>query len=57
MEGLGWSTSVVMQEHQQNLMNLGFMIAALLATCRVPKDPVSPIPVGGYIMACVALYE
>jgi hypothetical protein len=53
----GWSTSVVMQEHQLNLMILGYMIAAELATCHVPEDPASPILVGGYVMASAAFYE
>jgi hypothetical protein len=57
MVGLGWSMSVVMQEHLQNLMSLGYMIAAKLATCRVPEDPTSHVPTGGYVVACTAFYE
>jgi hypothetical protein len=33
------------------------MTVVELATCRVPEDPVSPIPAGGYVVACMALYE
>jgi hypothetical protein len=57
MAGLGWSTSVVTQEHLQNLVSLGYMIAAELATCRVPKDLTSHVPVGGYVMECTVFYE
>jgi hypothetical protein len=32
------------------------MTAVELATC-VPKDPASPVPTGGYMVARVALYE
>jgi hypothetical protein len=28
-----------------------------LATYRVPEDPASPAPVGGYVVACTAFYE
>jgi hypothetical protein len=28
-----------------------------LATCRVPEDPASPAPVGGYVVVCAAFYE
>jgi hypothetical protein len=53
----GWTASVVMQEHLQNLVSQGYMIAAELATCRVPEDPASPALAGGCVMACVAFYE
>jgi hypothetical protein len=53
----GWTASVVTQEHLQNLVSQGYMIAAELATCRVPEDPASPALAGGYVMACVAFYE
>jgi hypothetical protein len=33
------------------------MTAAELATCRVSKDPTSPVLAGGYIVACMAFYE
>jgi hypothetical protein len=46
-----------MQEHLQNLMSQGYMTAAELATCRVPEDPASPAPVGGYVVMCTVFYE
>jgi hypothetical protein len=49
--------SMVTQEHLQNLMSLGYMIVAQLATCHVPKDHASPVPVRGYVVACAAFYE
>jgi hypothetical protein len=52
-----WPTSKVTQDHLQNLISQGYMIAARLATCHVPEDPVSPALVGGYSMACTAFYE
>jgi hypothetical protein len=33
------------------------MIAAEPATYHVPEDPGSPVPVGGYVVACVTFYE
>jgi hypothetical protein len=57
MVGLGLSASVVMQQHLQNLVSLGYRTTAELATYRVPKDPTSPVPVGGYIMANLAFFE
>jgi hypothetical protein len=57
MAGLGWSASVVMQEQLQNLVRLGYMTVAKLATCCVPEDPASPILAGGYVVECVAFYE
>jgi hypothetical protein len=36
-----------MQEHLQNLVSQGYMTVALLATNRVPMDPMSPSPGGG----------
>jgi hypothetical protein len=41
----------------QNLVIQGYMIAAELATYRVPEDHVSPAAAGGYIVAYVAFYE
>jgi hypothetical protein len=38
-------------------MSLGYMIVVELATYRVPKDPASPAPVGGYVVACTAFYD
>jgi hypothetical protein len=57
MAELGWPALEVTQEHLQNLVSQGDMIAVKLATCRVPTDPASLPPVGGYIVACVAFYE
>jgi hypothetical protein len=33
------------------------MTTAEFATYRVPKDPTSPAPVGGYVVACMTFYE
>jgi hypothetical protein len=52
-----WSMSEVASEHLQNLVGQGYMTAVEFATCRVPEDPASPAPVGGYIVACVVFYE
>jgi hypothetical protein len=32
-------------------------MAAELMTCRVPEGPASPVPMGGYIVACAAFYK
>jgi hypothetical protein len=52
-----WPASETTQEHLQHLINQGYMTATELATCRVPTDPASSAPVGGYVVACVAFYE
>jgi hypothetical protein len=52
-----WPTPVMTQEHLQNLVSQGCMTIVDQATCRVPADPVSPIPVGGYVVACLMFYE
>jgi hypothetical protein len=57
MAELGWSTLVVTQEHPQNPVSRGYMIAAELATCPMPEDPASLAPVGGYVMACAMFYK
>jgi hypothetical protein len=57
MTELSWPMSKVTQEHLQNLMSQGYMTAVELATCRMPKDPVSPAPVGRYVVVCTAFYE
>jgi hypothetical protein len=57
MAELGWPPLEVMQEHLQNLVSYGYMNAVELATCRVPKDPASPSPTGGYVMVCVMFYK
>jgi hypothetical protein len=38
--------SVTTQEYLKNLVSPGCMIVVEQATCRVPVDPVSPIPMG-----------
>jgi hypothetical protein len=55
MAELGWIVSEVTQEHLQNLMSQGYMTAVELVTCCMPKDPTSPVPAGGYIVACTEL--
>jgi hypothetical protein len=57
MTELGWTASEVMQEHLQNLVSQGYMMAAELANCHVPEDPTSPIQAGRYVMACTTFYE
>jgi hypothetical protein len=57
MVELGWSVSEVTQEHMQNLISQGYMMAAELMTCHVPEDPASPVQVRGYVMACTVFYE
>jgi hypothetical protein len=57
MVELGWTSSEVIQEHLQNLMSQGYMMAVEIVTCRVPEVPASPINVGGYIVACTSFYE
>jgi hypothetical protein len=42
----GWIPSEVTQAHLQDLLSQGFMMATELATCRMPEEPVSPVPVG-----------
>jgi hypothetical protein len=49
--------SEVTQEHLQNLVSQGYMIAAELATCRAPEGLASPALVGGYVVACMVFYE
>jgi hypothetical protein len=53
----GLLASEVVQEHPQNLVTQGYMIAVELATCHVPEDPASPVSVEGYVMACATFYE
>jgi hypothetical protein len=57
MAGLGWFTLVVMQDHVQNLVCLGYMITVELATCCVPKEHASPVPSRGYVVVCTMFYE
>jgi hypothetical protein len=57
MAELGWIMSEVTQEHLQNLVGQGYMMAVELVTCRIPEDTASLIQAGGYIMACTTFYE
>jgi hypothetical protein len=57
MAELDWAASEVTQEHLQNLMSQGYMIAMELATCRVSEDPTSPTLVGGYVVVCMMFYK
>jgi hypothetical protein len=52
-----WPASDVTQEHLQNLMSQGYKTTAELAACRVPEDPSSPTPAGGYVVACMTFYK
>jgi hypothetical protein len=38
-------------------MSWGFMTAVELATCHVHRDPISPAPVEGYMVAFMTFYE
>jgi hypothetical protein len=57
MAELVWTALEVMQEHMQNLMSQGYLTAVELGTCHVSEDPVSPTPMGGYVMACATFCE
>jgi hypothetical protein len=57
MAETSWPTPETMQEHLQNLVSEGYMIAAELATCHVLVDLASPTPMGGYDMACTVFYD
>jgi hypothetical protein len=52
-----WHVSVIMQEHQQNLVSQGYLTEAELATYRVPADLAARALVGGYVVACLAFCE
>jgi hypothetical protein len=53
----GWPASEVTQEHLQNLISQGYMTVVELTTCRIPEDPTSPAPAGGYVVTCTVFYE
>jgi hypothetical protein len=55
--GVGLVRVGVTQEHPQNPVSRGYMIATELATCPMPEDPTSLTPVGGYVMACATFYK
>jgi hypothetical protein len=44
-------------ERLQDLVGQGFMMAAELVTCRVPEDPASTLPAGGYVVSYAVFYE
>jgi hypothetical protein len=39
------------------VISQGYMTATELATCRALADPASPASMGGYVVACAAIYE
>jgi hypothetical protein len=57
MVEFGCTVFVVTKEPLQNHVSLWYMIAAELATCRVPEDPMSTALVGGYVVACMMFFE
>jgi hypothetical protein len=57
MDEQGWFPSELTQTHLQDVVSQGFMTAAELTTFRVLEDPVSPIPVVGYVVAYTVFYE
>jgi hypothetical protein len=52
----GWPTSVVTQDHLQNLISQDYMTVVELATYHVPEDPASPPLAGEYVVACAMFY-
>jgi hypothetical protein len=54
---MSWPTLEVTQEHLQNLVSQGHMTAVKLATFHVLEDPASLAPTGGYVVACMVIYE
>jgi hypothetical protein len=52
-----WPTSEVTQEHLQNLISQGYMMAEELAAYLVPVDPAFSVLTGGYVVACMTFYE
>jgi hypothetical protein len=53
----GWIHSTVTQCHLHKLAKQGFMTAAELTGCRVPKDPTFPAPAEGYVVSFLVFYE
>jgi hypothetical protein len=53
----GRIASEATQEHLQNLVSQGYMMAVELVTCCVPEDPSSPMPAGGHVVACAVFFE
>jgi hypothetical protein len=52
-----WTPFKVTQEHLTNLVSQGFMTVTELMTYHMPKDPVAPVPVEGYVVSFMAFYE
>jgi hypothetical protein len=57
MVELSWPMLEVTREYQEKLVHKGYMTVAEFVTCLVPVDPMSPAPVKGFIVVCVAFYE
>jgi hypothetical protein len=52
-----WTPSTVTLGHLQNLIKHGFMVAAELEACCVPKDPLFPTPSEGYVVSFMVFNE
>jgi hypothetical protein len=52
-----WTRSIITLGHLQTLVKHGFMSAAELESCRVPKDPTLPAHVEVYVVSFMAFYE
>jgi hypothetical protein len=50
-------TSIVMLRYLQKLVKHGFMSAAELEACQVPKDPALPALAEGYVVSFTAFHE
>jgi hypothetical protein len=55
MAELGWTTSEVTQEHLQNRVSQGYMIAVELVPVVCPRILRPLLRWGGYIMACTVV--
>jgi hypothetical protein len=54
---LGSPVSEITAEHLQNLVSQGYMLGAELAMCHILANHASPVPVAGYVIACLLFYE
>jgi hypothetical protein len=52
-----WTPSTVMLGHLPKLVRHGFMLAAELKACQVPKDPALPAPMDEYVVSFTAFDE
>jgi hypothetical protein len=52
-----WTHSTVTQGHLQSLVSQGIKMAAELMGSRMVEEPVSPMPVEGYVVSFAAFYE